>query len=121
MKRKEPSERIDLMFRAFCDQTRLRILNVLKDGELCVNDIVEILQVPQPRVSRHLAYLRKAGLVEVRKDGLWCHYSLAPARSPFHGSLLDCVVTCFREVSEIRADRARAAKIRRSGGCCPGS
>ena len=63
------------MFRAFSDRTRLRILHVLQDGELCVGDIVEILQVPQPRISRHLAYLRKAQLVLVRKSGLWSHYS----------------------------------------------
>jgi ArsR family transcriptional regulator len=70
---------IDLMFRAFSDRTRLRILHVLKDGELCVGDIVEMLQAPQPRISRHLAYLRKAKLVVVRKSGQWSHYSLAVA------------------------------------------
>lgn len=75
---------IDLMFRAFSDRTRLRILRVLQGGELCVGDIVAILQAPQPRVSRHLAYLRKANLVLVRKSGLWSHYSLAKARTPFH-------------------------------------
>ena len=74
----------DSMFRAFSDRTRLRILHVLLGGELCVGDIVEILQAPQPRISRHLAYLRKAKLVMVRKSGLWSHYSLAPAKTPFH-------------------------------------
>jgi len=71
----------DLMFRAFSDRTRLRILHVLQGGELCVGDIVEILQAPQPRISRHLAYLRKANLVLVRKSGLWSHYSLAPTNT----------------------------------------
>jgi DNA-binding transcriptional ArsR family regulator len=61
---------IDLMFRAFSDRTRLRILYLLKYGETCVGDLVEILGVPQAKASRHLAYLRKAGLVEVRRDGL---------------------------------------------------
>ncbi|MBN1492026.1 MAG: transcriptional regulator, partial [Phycisphaerae bacterium] len=56
----ETAGNIDLMFRAFSDRTRLRILHILQDGELCVGDIVEILRAPQPRVSRHLAYLRKA-------------------------------------------------------------
>ena len=117
----QPVTTIDSMFRAFSDRTRLRILHVLQGGELCVGDIVEILQAPQPRVSRHLAYLRKAKLVAVRKSGLWCHYRLAPAKTPFHKKLLECLAKCFREVPELQADTARAAKIRKSGGCCPES
>jgi ArsR family transcriptional regulator, arsenate/arsenite/antimonite-responsive transcriptional repressor len=112
---------IDLMFRAFSDRTRLRILHVLQGGELCVGDIVKILQAPQPRISRHLAYLRKANLVLVRKSGLWSHYNLAPAKMPFHRKLLECLAKCFGEVPEVQADSARAAKIRKSGGCCPKS
>jgi ArsR family transcriptional regulator, arsenate/arsenite/antimonite-responsive transcriptional repressor len=110
---------IDLMFRAFSDRTRLRILLVLRGGELCVGDIVEILQAPQPRISRHLAYLRKAKLVMVRKSGLWSHYSLAPAKTPFHRKLLECLAKCFSEVPELQADSSRAAKLKISGGCCP--
>jgi ArsR family transcriptional regulator len=113
------SDQVDVMFRAFCDRTRLRILSLLRGGELCVGDIVDILQVPQPRVSRHLGHLRKAGLVAARKSGLWMHYSLAKPTSTFHRKLLDCAVTCFQEVPEIKADDARAAKTRESGGCCP--
>jgi ArsR family transcriptional regulator, arsenate/arsenite/antimonite-responsive transcriptional repressor len=112
---------VDLMFRAFSDRTRLRILHVLQGGELCVGDIVAILQAPQPRVSRHLAYLRKAHLVLVRKSGLWSHYCLAPARTPFHRKLLECLAKCFGEVPEVQADSARAAKLKKSGGCCPKS
>jgi ArsR family transcriptional regulator len=109
----------DLMFRAFSDRTRLRILHVLQGGELCVGDIVEILLAPQPRISRHLAYLRRANLVVVRKSGLWSHYSLAPAKTAFHRKLLECLAKCFGEVPELQADDARAAKVRKSGGCCP--
>ncbi len=112
---------IDLMFRGFSDRTRLRILHVLQGGELCVGDIVEVLLAPQPRVSRHLAYLRKAGLVDVRKCGLWKHYSLAPAKDTFHRRLLECLKKCFGEVPELQADHARASKLRKSGGCCPES
>jgi ArsR family transcriptional regulator, arsenate/arsenite/antimonite-responsive transcriptional repressor len=111
-------ERIDLMFRAFSDRTRLRILHLLRAGEACVGDIVTALQVPQPRVSRHLAYLRKAKLVVARKAGLWSYYSLASVQSPFHQNLLDCVACCFRDVPELKADAERAAKIKKSGGCC---
>ena len=117
----EAQDSVDLMFRAFSDRTRLRILHVLRGGELCVGDIVESLRAPQPRISRHLAYLRKANLVAVRKAGLWSHYSLAPAKTPFHRKLLECLGKCFAEVPELQADDARAAKVRKSGGCCPAS
>lgn len=119
MIKEESNANVDLMFRAFSDRTRLRILHVLQDGELCVGDIVEILRVPQPRVSRHLAYLRKANLVLARKSGLWSHYSLSVASSPFHKKLLECLANCFREVPEVQSDSARAKKVRKSGGCCP--
>ena len=112
---------VDLMFRAFSDRTRLRILSLLRRKEFCVGDIVEILQVPQPRISRHLAYLRKAELVTVRKAGLWSYYSLAPSQTAFHKKLLSCLGNCFSEVPQIQADQARAAEIKHSGGCCPPS
>jgi ArsR family transcriptional regulator, arsenate/arsenite/antimonite-responsive transcriptional repressor len=112
---------VDLMFRAFSDRTRLRILSLLRSREFCVGDIVEILQVPQPRISRHLAYLRKAELVGVRKAGLWSYYSLAHAETAFHKKLLSCLGNCFSEVPQIQADQARAAEIKKSGGCCPSS
>jgi ArsR family transcriptional regulator len=111
--------KVNLMFRAFSDRTRLRILHVLLEGELCVGDIVTILNVPQPKVSRHLAYLRRAGLVAARRNGLWNHYRLASAGSPFHGQLLECLRRCFDAVPEVAKDRAKESKIRRSGGCCP--
>ena len=110
---------IDLMFRAFCDGTRLRILSLLQDGDLCVGDIVESLQVPQPKVSRHLGQLRKAGLVTARKEGLWIHYSLATPTTEFHRKLLECAVTCFQDVPEIKSDNNRSKKLRGAGGCCP--
>ncbi len=106
------------MFRAFSDRTRLRILHLLLEGETCVGDIVKILQVPQPTASRHLAYLRGAGLVSTRKRGLWKFYRLAPGATAFHRNLLECVKSCFRDVPEIAADRKRAAQVRKAGGCC---
>jgi ArsR family transcriptional regulator, arsenate/arsenite/antimonite-responsive transcriptional repressor len=115
------SNGVDLMFRAVSDRTRLRILCLLHDKELCVGDIVDILQVPQPRISRHLAHLRKARLVTVRKSGLWSFYSLTPAQTAFHRKLLSCLRNCFSEVPQIQADQARAAETKESGGCCPSS
>lgn len=115
----KPVGRIDKMFRAFADRTRLRILHLLQDGELCVSDLITILRVPQAKVSHHLNYLRRAGLVEVRKQGLWCFYRLRPAQTVFHRKLLECLGQCFVDVPGLAGDRERAAKIKASGGCCP--
>ena len=101
------------MFRAFSDRTRLRILHLLQGGEMCVGDIVDGLQVPQPRVSRHLAYLRKAGLVVARKEGLWTFYSLAPAQNDFHKNLLHCLGDLLRETC--RRSRPTLHEPRRCG------
>jgi ArsR family transcriptional regulator len=116
---RQPANGIDKVFRAFADPTRLRILHLLLDGEHCVSDIVTILKVPQAKASHHLKYLHGAGLVEVRKEGLWCHYQLRPAQSPFHATLIECLGHCFASVPELAADRERAAKLKASGGCCP--
>jgi len=101
---------VDSMFRAFSDRTRLRILHLLLPGELCVCHIVDVLEVSQPKVSRHLAYLRRTGLVLTRKEGLWNYYRLAPARSAFHEKLLQCLGTCFGELPELTHDARRLKK-----------
>jgi ArsR family transcriptional regulator len=119
MKTKETIAGLDQMFRAFADRNRLRILHLLLDGELCVGDIVEILDAPQPRVSRHLAYLRKARLVSARKEAQWSYYSLTPAANEFHQNLLACLGGCFADVPELKKDAKRAKRIRSCGGCCP--
>jgi len=110
---------INLIFRAFSDRTRLRILCLLTGTEMCVGDLVKVLQVPQPTASRHLSYLRRAGLVNSRKNGLWVHYRLAPAKSAFHRNLLKCLGSCFHDVPEIADDAKRAGLVRNTGGCCP--
>ena len=106
------------MFRAFSDRTRLRILNMLRGGELCVCDIVDVLGVPQPKVSRHLAYLRKAGLVSARKDGLWAYYRLTAAKSPFHQKLLECLTCCLQSVPELAGDAERVTLKSCNDDCC---
>src|ERR687891_1772740 len=67
----------ELFFRALADRTRLRIINLMADREVCVCFFVEILKTNQPKISRHLAYLRRAGIVAARRDGIWVHYRLA--------------------------------------------
>ena len=112
-----PKSKVDLMFRAFSDPVRLRILALLVDGELCVCDLMKILKLPQATTSRHLAYLRRAALVDVRQERSWNYYKLAPARSTFHAKLLDCVSCCFGDVPGVSADLVRARAIRKQG-CC---
>ena len=117
MKLKSQQTPVDRMFRAFSDRTRLRILHLLRDDELCVCDLVQTIGVPQPKVSRHLAYLRRAGLVVARKEGLWSYYKLAPARDPFHQKLLDCLTCCFGSVPELATD-AKALAANKGRNCC---
>lgn len=110
---------VDLMFRAFSDRTRLRILHLLKvSGEQCVGDLVTALDERQAKVSRHLAYLRRAGLLSARRDGAWMHYSIAPARNSFHKTLLACLGECFGKVAELRGDQKRLRRVKKAG-CCP--
>ena len=75
-------EALTSVYAALADSTRLRILSLLGDGEICVCHIHASLDVPQPTASRHLAYLRKSGLVEARREGIWMHYRLAPQDNP---------------------------------------
>ena len=119
MAAKAATKPVGLIFRAFSDRTRLRILHLLLGRELCVCDIVQVLGVPQPKASRHLAYLRRAGLVASRKQGLWNYYALAPARGVFHEKLLDCLASCFREVPELAKDAERLVGVKKgSNRCC---
>jgi len=115
----DASRLIDLMFQAFCHRMRVRILHLLAQGEMCVCQIVEILQAPQPKVSRHLAVLKKAKLVTVRREGQWIYYSLAPVQSPFQQKLVECATNCVHEVTEIREDEQRLEAMRSlDSGCC---
>ena len=100
---------LDALFKGFADPTRIRILSLLAVGELCVCDIVELLELSQPTVSRHLAYLRRCGLVEVTRDWKFAHYRLAEPANAVHRNLIDCIRSCFRGISSLDRERARAA------------
>jgi ArsR family transcriptional regulator len=100
------------LFGAFANPTRLRILNLLQEPkEVCVCDLCAVLGEPQPKVSRHLATLRGAGLVEVRSEGKWKFYALAQPPTPLHRTLLRCVRSCLGELEELAADRERLAGL----------
>jgi ArsR family transcriptional regulator len=98
------------LFKGFADPIRIRILNLLAAGELCVCDIGDILKLPQSSVSRHLAYLRRARLVEAERAGKFAHYRLAEPRNVVHRNLQSCVRSCFTGIPLLDSERARASQ-----------
>jgi len=107
--------RIARLLSVLADRTRLRILALLNAGDRCVCEIHQSLRLPQPTVSRHLAQLRRAGLVATRKDGLWVHYRLARRRADGLWSLLEAVEARVATSPEGREDRS---KIEALPVCC---
>jgi ArsR family transcriptional regulator, arsenate/arsenite/antimonite-responsive transcriptional repressor len=105
----------ETLLKALADVTRLRILGLLLTGEVCVCHIHESLRIPQPKASRHLAYLRRAGLVATRRDGLWIHYRLAELRDPVLRTIRDAVTHALGHVEAIHRD---AERLRKKTGCC---
>jgi ArsR family transcriptional regulator len=101
------------LFAALADPTRLRLLNLMRGREVCVCYFVAILQQSQPKVSRHLAYLRNAGIVSARRDGKWMHYSIQPPEDPAATSILDAVLTSLMEDKRMQADLVRLDRA-----CC---
>ena len=98
---------LETIFKALADATRLRIIGLLLAGEVCVCDIHDSLGLPQPKVSRHLAYLRRAGLVAARREGLWVHYRLAALTDPVMQALLDSVGHAVGHLASGSRDRKR--------------
>jgi ArsR family transcriptional regulator len=109
-------DRSTRLLKALADPVRLRLLNLLADGrEVCVCHLHEALDLPLPTVSRHLAYLRKAGLVAGRKEGLWVYYHLARPTSDLHLALLGCVA--LADAATFGRDRDRLDRLT---SCCDG-
>ena len=106
------------LFRALAEPTRLRLLLLLCEGEICVCHLVGTLELSQPLISKHLSALRRAGLVLSRKEGLWRHYSLAAATRGSHARLLGCLDEIAREHPEAERDRKRLAKVLEAARCC---
>ena len=103
------------LFRALADATRLRIVGLLMAGEVCVCDIHETLGIPQSKASRHLASLRRAGLVAARRDGLWMHYRLAAQEDPVLAAVFDAARHALTHLPAVRKDLDR---LQRRTGCC---
>lgn len=116
--KKTAAEGLEELFQALGDRTRVRLLNLMADGEVCVCFFVEVLDEPQPKISRHLAYLRNAGLVLARKQGLWSYYRLAAPRDRLHRKLLECLACCEGLAPEQASDAAALRAAKRRGNCC---
>ena len=110
MKKKFPLERL---FRALADPTRLRLINLVAKQEVCVCYFVEVIGVPQPKISSHLAYLRRAGIVAARREGKWMHYKLVMPSDPHAAAILSATVDALRENKELQKDFQRLNKA-----CC---
>jgi len=118
---------LEQLFRALADDVRLRILALVASGEVCVCDIHESLGVPQPTASRHLAYLRRVGLVTARKQGLWVHYALAVPQDPALAAVLSATIDALGRTPRIGTDRRRLSGLtaiplrviqRAAASCC---
>ena len=113
MPRKEKPFPLDLLFRALADRTRLRLLNLIADKEICVCYFVEILRISQPKISRHLAYLRRSGIVAARRQGRWMHYRLVAPYDAVASAILKETIVHLRQLPDMQADLAKLEK-----SCC---
>ncbi len=102
------------VYSALADPTRLRILALLREGEVCVCHIHASLDVPQPTASRHLAYLRKAGLVEARRAGTWMHYRLTPVTNPVVAAVVAAGLHALSHTAVSVTDERRLHEARKA-------
>lgn len=113
MPKREKPFSMELFLRALADKTRLRLLNLLGESEICVCFFVEVLGTNQPKISRHLAYLRRAGIVKARREGKWMHYSIAEPTDAHAAEILRELLNWLRENHEMQRDRERLFNV-----CC---
>jgi ArsR family transcriptional regulator len=98
-------DQLEAIFKALADKTRLRVLALLGNNEVCVCHLHDSLGLPQPTVSRHLAYLRRSGLVDVRRDGVWMHYRVATDLDPAVQNVVRAAVDAVLQVPTSNHDR----------------
>lgn len=105
--------KLDRIFAALSDRTRLRLLNLMRNGEVCVCFFAETLETNNPKISRHLAYLKRAGLVHSRREGKWVHYSLRRPENEHAAEIVNSVLRAFDTDPEMQADREKLTSV-----CC---
>lgn len=104
---------IELFFSALADRTRLRLINLMGDDEVCVCYFAEVIDTNQPKISRHLAYLKRAGLVSVRRDWKWAHYRITVPANEYAAKVLKDVQEWMKNDPEMRKDRKEMINM-----CC---
>ena len=109
----KPAFNAELFFAALADNTRRRLLNLMRDGEICVCFFAEALGTNNPKISRHLSYLKRAGLVTGRREGKWIHYSVQEPADQSAKVVLDAVMDMFASDGQMRADRKKMEAV-----CC---
>ena len=110
---KKDNNNLELFFAALADRTRLRLLNLIGDDEICVCFFAEVIGTNQPKISRHLAYLKRAGLVSARRDGKWMHYRVTVPKNKQLAEIFSKIREMIRKDKEMRAERKKLLKV-----CC---
>jgi ArsR family transcriptional regulator len=127
VKSRSAIDELENVFKALADRTRLRILALLGNNEVCVCHMHDSLKVPQPTVSRHLAYLRKSGLVEARRDGVWMHYQVSKSLSPAAREIVRTAIEALQQLPAAAKDRQQfqrtfgqlyVLETSEGGACC---
>ena len=106
-------DNIAFLFKALADRTRLRLINLIGEDEVCVCFLVEVLKINQPKISRHLAYLKRAGVVTARREGKWIHYRISEPSDEHAARIFQEVRTWLASHPAMQSDRSRLQKI-----CC---
>ena len=112
-KSNKKSVNMESFFAALADNTRLRLLNLMGETEVCVCFFVEVIGTNQPKISRHLAYLRKAGIVAARRDGIWAHYRITAPNNEHAAKMLRDVQEWLKTDKQMQKDRKQLANV-----CC---
>jgi ArsR family transcriptional regulator len=106
-------KKLESFFLALADKTRLRLLNLMRENEVCVCFLTEVLGESQPKISRHLAYLRNAGIVSARREGKWMHYKIDVPKDFYLEQILRDTLECLQSKDEMQADYNKLASV-----CC---
>ena len=117
IKELENMEQLVQFFKALSDETRLRMMMLLTQGDLCVCDLMFVLDEPQSKVSRHLAYLKYSGLTNSRRAGVWMHYWLKESVDDVYRAQLDFLKKQLSHLPQFRMDREKLLELKKQGGC----
>ncbi|NWG03990.1 MAG: metalloregulator ArsR/SmtB family transcription factor [Syntrophaceae bacterium] len=110
-------EQLTQFFKALSDEIRLRIMMLLTQGELCVCDLMYVLDEPQSKVSRHLAYLKHSGITESKRAGVWMHYRLKDSQNGIYKAQIDFLKMQLSHFPQFREDKDKLLELKKQGSC----